>query len=148
MRRNSPPRFYNPGTHYTGRSLTGYKIVRCSPGTEGIFNSVSQPIFGLATVKIPSLTRVVTLNDPNIEGHVRTSEIHVEQIEKPDGTIIDDNYVCYHLGFPLDTTVYKAGLTIKSERNLDTNCNNIDKLNDHDGIDLYLVNKEDLLKHE
>ncbi|AEX62086.1 hypothetical protein mvi_940 [Megavirus vitis] len=148
MRRNSPQRFYNPGTHYTGRSITGYKLVMCSPNNGGNFNFVSQPIFALATVKIPSLTRVVTLNDPKIEGHVRTSEISIEQIEKIDGTIIDDDYICYHPAFPIYTAGYKAGLTIKSERSLDTNCNNVDKLTDHDGIDLFLVNKEDLIEHE
>nr|WBF70261.1 hypothetical protein [Megavirus caiporensis] len=145
MRRNSPRRFYNPGTHYTGRPLTGYKAVMCSPNNNGSFNFASEPIFALATVKIPTLTRVVTLNNPKIEGHIRTSEIYVEQIEKFDGTVIDDDYICYHPEFPFGITGYKAGLTIKSERSLDTNCNNVDKLSNHDGIDLFLVNKEDLL---
>ncbi|ANB51081.1 hypothetical protein [Powai lake megavirus] len=145
MRRNSPQRFYNLGTHFTGRPITGYKLVMCSPNNGGSFNFLSQPIPALATVKIPSLARVVTLNNSKIEGHVRTSEIYVEQIEKFDGTIIDDDYICYHPAFPLYQVGYKAGLTIKSE-SLDTNYNNVDKLTDHDGIDLFLINKEYLFK--
>ncbi|AEQ33479.1 hypothetical protein [Megavirus chiliensis] len=146
MRRNSPQHFYNPGVHYTENPLTGYKLMMCSLSNGGNYKFTEEPFFALATVKITSLARVVTLNNSKIEGHVRTSEIYVEQIEKFDGTIIDDTYTCFHPAFPFDTSDYKIGSSIRPTRDLDINCNNIDKLTDHNGINLFLVNKEDLIE--
>lgn len=142
MKRNSLNRFYLPGTHYVGLPITGRKVVMCSKNNNGTINFASEPILGIATVKIPTFTRVVVPKNPHVEGQVRTSQVKIEKIEKIDGTIIDDEYICFCSDSPFNLTGYKAGLTVTS-KNLDTDVNN----NDGEGIDVLLMEKEEILKN-
>ncbi|AEQ33339.1 hypothetical protein [Megavirus chiliensis] len=66
---------YNPGVRYTKYPLTGYKLMMCSLSNGGNYKFTEEPFFALATVKIPTLTHVVTLNNSKIKSHNKIEKI-------------------------------------------------------------------------
>ncbi|BCS82659.1 hypothetical protein QLL95_gp0170 [Cotonvirus japonicus] len=142
MRKCAPQRFYRPGIHYTLKPLIGYKIFRIIRNIESFdFSQVDE--FGFATVEIPPLTRIVTL-DVDI-GRIRTPKIIVKQVEDLyENIIIDDRKTCCHPNYPFYSQYYKAGMVITSN-SLNTNINVRDICSDEQGIHVTLLNKQDLI---
>nr|AEX62270.1 hypothetical protein mv_L65 [Moumouvirus Monve] len=108
-------RFHTPGKHYTFSPIKGYQLVMCMKNINGTFNFSSEPIAGIAVLKIPSFTKVITPEKPNIEGHITAKHYQIESLQKFDGNEIDEEeYICIYGKTPFDVMLYKRGFKINS----------------------------------